>query len=161
MAAAAALVLWVVAPRDRTPQGAIDPSPVAALAALRDTLTADGVARTITWRAAGDPTGRGATGDVTWHAVRQAGVMRFVGLAPNEAHRWQYQLWIFDRRRDQRYPVDGGVFDVPDGAREVLVRIDPRVPVGEAVAFAVTVEPAGGVVVSTRERVALLADGAE
>jgi anti-sigma-K factor RskA len=53
--------------------------------------------------------------------------------------------------------VDGGVFDIPAGQREILVPIDARVPVGDAVMFAITVEPAGGVVVSTRDRIALLA----
>jgi anti-sigma-K factor RskA len=83
--------------------------------------------------------------------------MRFVGLTPNVGRRWQYQLWIFDRTRDQRYPVDGGVFDVPPGAGEVLVPISAKVRVTEATMFAVTVEAPGGVVVSTRERLALIA----
>jgi anti-sigma-K factor RskA len=69
----------------------------------------------------------------------------------------QYQLWIFDKNRDERYPVDGGVFDIPPGAHEVFVPIDARVPVGEAVLFAITVEPPGGVVVSKRDRIALVA----
>lgn len=83
--------------------------------------------------------------------------MRLIGLKSNDVRRWHYQLWIFDKTRDQRYPVDGGVFDVPAGATEVFVPINARVPVGSAVMFAVTVEAPGGVVVSTRERVALLA----
>jgi len=94
---------------------------------------------------------------VVWSTRAQRGVMRLVGLKSNDARRWQYQLWIFDKARDQRYPVDGGVFDVPAGATEVFVSINARVPVGDAVMFAVTVEAPGGVVVSTRERVALLA----
>jgi anti-sigma-K factor RskA len=94
---------------------------------------------------------------VSWSRVAQRGEMRFTGLVPNDRAHWQYQLWIFDKTRDQRYPVDGGVFDIPMGGGEVVVPIRARVPVGDAVMFAVTVEPAGGVVVSTRERVALLA----
>ena len=43
------------------------------------------------------------------------------------------------------------------GATAVFVPIDARVPVGDVAMFAVTVEPPGGVVVSTRERIALLA----
>jgi hypothetical protein len=70
----------------------------------------------------------------------------------------QYQLWIFDAERNEAYPVDGGVFDVLDGATDdVVVRIDPRLPVRRATAFAITVEQPGGVVVSTRERLPLLA----
>jgi anti-sigma-K factor RskA len=49
------------------------------------------------------------------------------------------------------------VFDIPAGVGEVIVPIRVRVPVADATLFAVTVEPAGGVVVSTRERIVLLA----
>jgi anti-sigma-K factor RskA len=82
--------------------------------------------------------------------------MRFVGLRRNDAAREQYQLWIFDGRRDQRYPVDGGVFDA-DGRDEIVVPIRARLPVGTPLAFAVTLERAGGVVVSDRERVVVIA----
>jgi hypothetical protein len=160
MAAAAAVVLWVTMPRrSPAPTGAMATVAVAPTpAALRATLTADTLgARLLAWSAAGDSTGRTATGDVVWHSARQEGVMRFVGLTPNVGRRWQYQLWIFDRARDQRYPVDGGVFDVPPGAGEVLVPISAKVRVTEATMFAVTVEAPGGVVVSTRERLALIA----
>jgi hypothetical protein len=108
------------------------------------------------WSAAGDPTGRGVTGDVVWDARTQTGYMRFVGLRRNDAAREQYQLWIFDGRRDQRYPVDGGVFDA-DGSDEIVVPIRANVPVGTPLAFAVTLERAGGVVVSERERVVVIA----
>ncbi|MEL6545551.1 MAG: hypothetical protein AAFQ82_13050, partial [Myxococcota bacterium] len=57
--------------------------------------------------------------------------------------------------RNEAHPVDGGVFDSDGG--EVLVPIDPRVPVGEATLFAITLEKPGGVVVSTRERLVLVA----
>ena len=84
--------------------------------------------------------------------------MRFRGLAANDPAVAQYQLWIFDAERDEAYPVDGGVFDVPPEANgDVVVRIDPRLVVSRAVAFAVTVEQPGGVVVSSRSRLPLLA----
>lgn len=108
------------------------------------------------WSSAGDPSGRGVTGDVVWDARTQTGYMRFVGLRRNDAAREQYQLWIFDGRRDQRYPVDGGVFNA-DGSDEVVVPIRARLPVGTPLAFAVTLERAGGVVVSDRERVVVIA----
>ncbi len=45
-----------------------------------------------------------------------------------------------------------GVFDVPESAAgDVLVRIDPRLPISRATAFAITVERPGGMVVSSRE----------
>jgi anti-sigma-K factor RskA len=83
--------------------------------------------------------------------------MRFVGLPANDTSAEQYQLWIFDGTRDDRYPVDGGVFDIPAGATEVVVPIHARLPVRQAALFAVTVERPGGVVVSSRERIVALA----
>jgi hypothetical protein len=104
-----------------------------------------------------DPAAAGATGDVVWDPVTQRGFLRFVGLAHNNPAVNQYQIWIFDAERDERYPVDGGVFDVPAGADEVLVPIRAVIPVRSAKAFAVTVEKPGGVVVSERDRVVALA----
>ncbi len=157
MAAAAALALWAVAPRAATPLPEVNVV-VRGAAALRDSLLArDSSVQRIAWTATADSAARGASGDVVWSTRAQSGVMRFAGLQPNDRTRWQYQLWIFDKNRNEKYPVDGGVFDVPPGASDVLVTIDPRVPVGDAVMFAITVEPAGGVVVSSRERIALLA----
>jgi hypothetical protein len=110
----------------------------------------------VSWTATEDPAAAGAGGAVVWNGEAQAGVMRFSGLQPNDPAEWQYQLWIFDAARDDRFPVDGGVFDVgPDG--EALVPIRASLPVSEAVLFAITVERAGGVVVSSRERIALVA----
>ena len=41
------------------------------------------------------------------------------------------ELWkdARDAERDERYPVDGGVFDVPAGSDEVFVAIDAKVDV--------------------------------
>jgi hypothetical protein len=111
----------------------------------------------VEWTATADPAARGASGDVVWSGTAQEGYMLFRGLAPNAPAREQYQLWVFDEARDERYPVDGGVFDVPPGGGDVVVPIRVKLGVTRAVVFAVTVEPPGGVVVSTRERVPLLA----
>lgn len=100
--------------------------------------------------------GRGAC-DIVWQPAEQRGVLRLRGFAPNDPARAQYQLWIFDAARDERYPVDGGVFDVPAGHDEVLVTVRPAVPVTRVAAFAVTVERPGGVVVSDREKVVAFA----
>jgi hypothetical protein len=127
-----------------------------AVGAERAALVSAG-ARQIDWKATEDPAATGATGDVVWDPRTQRGFMRIVGLAANEPTRVQYQLWIFDRLRDQRYPVDGGVFDIPAGGGEVIVPIRARLSVGDATLFAVTVEAPGGVVVSSRERIVLLA----
>jgi hypothetical protein len=55
-------------------------------------------------------------------------------------------------------PIDGGVFDVPAGG-EALIPVDPKLPVGEGVIFAVTKERPGGVVVSDRDIVFLALRG--
>ena len=97
------------------------------------------------------------SGDVVWHNGRQEGVMKFTGLPANDPTVEQYQLWIFDAEQDERYPVDGGVFDVPAGSNEVHVKIDAKLPVVDPTLFAITIEKPGGVVVSSRERLPLLA----
>jgi len=109
------------------------------------------------WTATKDPAAKGATGDVVWNAREQRGYMRFSGLAQNDPRATQYQLWIFDKTRDDKYPVDGGVFDVDAASGDVVVPITARLPVAEAALFAVTVEKPGGVVVSKRERVVVTA----
>ena len=109
------------------------------------------------WRAGGDPAGLQVSGDVVWDPATQTGYMRFVGLRRNEPNAEQYQLWIFDATRDERYPVDGGVFDV-SGAREGdVVPIKAKLPIGVPLLFAVTIERRGGVVVSDRERIVAIA----
>ncbi len=109
------------------------------------------------WAATKDPASKVATGDVVWNAKEQTGFMTFRGLAKNDPASVQYQLWIFDKSRDARYPVDGGVFDIDSESGDVVVAFHGRVPVGDANLFAVTVEKPGGVVVSKRERIVLTA----
>lgn len=152
LAAAAALLLWVTVPVRR-------PEPAAmTVAQVRAALLNNGNdSQLLPWSATADSAARGASGDVVWNGVNQRGVMRIAGLAVNTPTAWQYQLWIFDATRNQAYPVDGGVFDIPNGSGEVLIPISARLPVGDAVMFAVTVEKPGGVVVSSRERIVLLA----
>jgi anti-sigma-K factor RskA len=127
------------------------------LAEQRAELLEAGALR-LDWTVTADPTAAQVSGDVVWSQAEQTGFMLFRGFAANDPGEFQYQLWIFDAERDERYPVDGGVFDVPPGPAEVIVPIRARLPVSEAVLFAVTVEPPGGVVVSSRERIAVLAE---
>ncbi len=155
VAAAALLAVVVRTPRPVAPSGELPQ--INPVAALRDSLLANSSLLRRSWTVTTDSAATSATGEVIWDARTQRGVMRFAGLAPNDRARWQYQLWIFDKARDERYPVDGGVFDIPANGGEVLVPIRARLPVGDAVLFAVTVEKPGGVVVSTRERIAVLA----
>lgn len=113
-------------------------------------------ATTLPWTATKDPNAAGASGDVVWSASQQRGFMRFSGLAKNDRSAIQYQLWIFDKDRDQAFPVDGGVFDVTSTG-EVIVPISAKLTVDEPVLFAVTIEKPGGVVVSKRERIVVTA----
>jgi Anti-sigma-K factor rskA len=167
-AAAACLVLAVLA-WNRSPPPAppvvIAPTPVPTVlpppappsaADRRSALLAQSESLKISLGATKDPAAAGVTGDVVWDPVTQRGFVHFVGLAPNDPARHQYQVWIFDGARDKRYPVDGGVFDVPADATEVVIEIHAALPVLSAKAFAVTVEKPGGVVVSGREHVVAL-----
>lgn len=165
LAAAACLVLaifgWersppppiaVVQPSPVTSQPAAPPTPAeqrAALLAKTDSLK-------IPLTAGKDPAAAGVTGDVVWDPATQRGFLHFAGLAPNDPAKHQYQLWIFDAGRDKRYPVDGGVFDVPANTSEVIIPIRAALMVRRPAAFAVTLEKPGGVVVSAREHVIAL-----
>ena len=85
-------------------------------------------------------------GQITWSDSMQAGEMRFSGLPVNDPEVAQYQLWIVDPDRHEN-PVDGGVFDAAANG-ELVVAVQAKLPVSEPVAFAVTLEQTGGVVVS-------------
>ena len=152
MAAAAAVVLvasgavWLVIGQEQ---------PLAPSEARTALLGKPDVAK-LAWTATADPNAHGASGDVVWSTAEQRGYMRFVGLVPNDPKQFQYQLWIFDKDRDDKYPVDGGVFDVSSNG-EVIVPISAKLRVSDATLFAVTIEKPGGVVVSKRERIVVTA----
>ncbi len=101
--------------------------------------------------------GADVQGEVIWDGKRQEGYLTLTGLPSSAATGRQYQLWIFDGSRDERYPVDGGVFDVPAGTHELTVPIRPALTVSRPVVFAITLEPVGGVVVSDRQHLMALA----
>jgi hypothetical protein len=150
---AAVATLLIVAGAWWLIRGRAAPPPTAAQA--RAELLADaGDATRLDWHAT--PEGGGASGDVVWSPSAQRGYLRFVGLAPNDPAKTQYQLWIFDRQRDQAFPVDGGVFDV-SSTGEVIVPITAKLRVADATLFAVTVERPGGVVVSRRDHIVVTA----
>ncbi|QDU29305.1 Anti-sigma-K factor rskA [Anatilimnocola aggregata] len=107
------------------------------------------------WSAGTTPIGN-ATGDVVWSGPRQQGFMRFRGLPVNTPTKEQYQLWIFDKNQSDKTPIDGGVFDIAT-SEEVIIPIHAKLRVQDAFMFAVTIEKPGGVVVSSRERLPLLA----
>ena len=97
------------------------------------------------------------TGQVVWSDQQQSGFMVFKDLDANDPQQLQYQLWVFDTDEGQKYPVDGGVFDIANADQRSVIPIDARIPVDKAVQFAITVERPGGVVVSDRETIPALA----
>ncbi len=96
-------------------------------------------------------------GGVLWSDARQEGYMTFRSLPVNNPEVEQYQLWIFDERQDPKYPIDGGVFNMPQHEGDVIIAIHPKLQVRGAAQFAITIERPGGVVVSSRQRLPLLA----
>ena len=116
------------------------------VAEKRDKLTADpNVAK---YASASKPEAPNApAGTVVFSTAKQEGYLELKNLPPNDPTKTQYQLWVVDKNRAFKEPVDGGVFDVrPDGTALVPVR-SPLV-LKDVALFAVTVEPPGGVVVS-------------
>jgi len=96
-------------------------------------------------------------GDVVWDSRRQCGYLLLRDFVANDPSRARYQVWIYDGARDERYPVHGGVFDVPPGHSEVVIPVRAALPVTKPTAFAVTVEKPGGAVVSMREKLVAFA----
>lgn len=167
LAAAASLViafaLWMRGPEIREVPVEVErivevepqlPAPEQRLAELEQ--QASELVRT-SWQLTDDYAELSVDGNVVWSPQYQEGYMVFRGLPANDPAQNQYQLWIFDATRDDSFPVDGGVFDMPADAAEVVVPISAGVPVREATLFAVTREKSGGVVVSSREELMLVA----
>jgi hypothetical protein len=141
--AAAAAVVFGLWNGFRSPP-AVEPPPASV---LRETVASapDGIRAPFV---PGLATYAGLDGDVVWSTTKQDGFLRLRGLPANDPQRSQYQLWIVDPERDAEFPVDGGVFDIPAGSDEALIRFQPRLPIGRPVAFVITQEIPGGVVKS-------------
>lgn len=151
-ACAAAIVLAAVVWQFRGP---VAERPLAAVQA-RSKLIAEAVdLLQVAWADGKTPLAGKVTGDVVWSNAKQAGFMRFFNLPINDPTKEQYQLWIIDPERDDE-PIDGGVFDVTS-AGETIVAIQAKLKVLKPAAFAITIEKPGGVVVSTQEKLPLLA----
>jgi anti-sigma-K factor RskA len=113
----------------------------------RQALLADPATVTLPWSPPTEAGYEGVRGEVVWNGQRQAGYLRLTGMPVNDPASAQYQLWIVDPSRDRQHPVDGGVFNVA-ASGEVIVPIDAKLPITAPVAFAITLEQPGGVVVS-------------
>lgn len=140
VAAAALIVAVTVGVRDR------DVAPVPPAERRAELLEREGTLR-VAWNRPEIDEYRDVEGDVVWNTALQEGYLRLRNLPANDPAERQYQLWIVDPARDAE-PVDGGVFDVPAGAGEVVVPIHAKLGVVDPAAFAITSEQPGGVVVS-------------
>ena len=92
------------------------------------------------------------TGKVVWSDELQEGYMTLSNLPVNDPGKKQYQLWIVDPTRDEK-PVDGGVFDIPQGESTAVIRIQNPLVITDPKAFVITLEQPGGVVVSKQQDV--------
>jgi len=151
-AAAACLAIAATLWFNRSPDATV----TASAAALREQLLSDATDLVrAAWQPGKTPFDSPVTGDVVWSNSRQEGYLHFHGLPKNDAAREQYQLWIIDPARDDE-PIDGGVFDI-SSTGDVVIPISAKLKVLDPTAFAITIEKPGGVVVSTQERLPVLA----
>lgn len=131
------------------------PEDVAMLAAAEGT-------RIIPMMAQGNIANLGKIGEFVWNQRLQRGYLRLRQLDPNDPQIAQYQGWFFDSTRDAKYPVSAGIFDVASASSRdtdgnLLIPIKPDLPVRDLDLFAVTVEKSGGVVVTDKSGLVLLA----
>lgn len=92
-------------------------------------------------------------GDVIWSASAQKGVLLLTDLPAVQTAGMTYQLWVVDAMRDERYPVSAGVFAVASDKDVNVIEFKPSVRVEYATRFLITIEQAGGVMVSTNQDV--------
>lgn len=157
---ALAINLWttrVQPPTDivKTPTQTPTPQPNPRQEFERLLASGEGIVRT-QWAEPDPKNAKQISGDIVWSNAEQKGFLRFQGLPANDPNKETYQLWIFDENQSDKYPIDGGVFDVSQTG-EVVVPIDPKIAVKKPKMFAVTVEKPGGVVVSDRQRLVVIA----
>lgn len=141
----------------RVGQLSATPTPAPSLAELRDRMKASGgqIAQA-EWTKGNVKETEGVTGEVVWSDAEQKGYMTFRGLPVNDANLQAYQLWMFEDANLEPYPKDGGVFNVTANG-EVIIPINAKLRTVNPKAFAITIEKPGGVVVSDRTKIALLA----
>lgn len=142
------------------------PAPPAPAWQARVNLLQQAETQTVAWSTTEDKDAKGVSGDIVWNSKEQRGFMRFKGLAANDPRVQQYQLWIFDKGREGEFPVDGGVFDISQATQDpssgdLVVPVQPKLLVKDPALFAVTIEIPGGVVVTKKERLLLLAKAPE
>jgi hypothetical protein len=96
-------------------------------------------------------------GEVVWDNIRQHGHLTLELRADQVSSNTKIQLWVYDAARDERYPVAAGVLDVPAHTTRLTAPIKPTLHIARPAAFAVTLEPTGGVVVPDHSHVVAVA----
>jgi hypothetical protein len=134
-----------------------EPAPVLSASQQRAELLSNSDSQVLSWSTGPDPAGKEIKGDIVWNTRLQKGYLRFRGAAKNDPTREQYQLWIFDKAR-QEFAVDGGVFNVADnsvdsGTGDIIIPVDAKLRVFDPALFAVTLERPDGVVVTDKGRI--------
>lgn len=84
------------------------------------------------------------TGDIVWSGQRQAGFVRLSGLKTNDRAQSRYQLWIIDNNAPGNEFVNGGVFNVDDTTRELILPIQPSHFIRQPRMFLFSMEPLDG-----------------
>lgn len=98
-------------------------------------------------------------GEVVWSEAAQEGYLLLTGMPVNDPSAEQYQLWVIESSRGTPLevpPVDGGVFNVTESGR-IVIPVRCAIRARGVVAFAITREQPGGVVVSDRSRKTVIA----
>lgn len=90
-----------------------------------------------------------AKGDIVWSNKSQKGFIKISGMPINDPLQKQYQIWIIDPIK-YKQPVDGGVFNIKIVGKDIIIPINPKLPISNAKGFAITIEQPGGVVVSSQ-----------
>lgn len=101
----------------------------------------------------GDPAAEGAMGELFWSPSRGAGVLVVEGLQVPPGT--SLQAFVVDAARPDDAPVPVALLTV-GGSERTVVELRPALPLGQVAQVLVTVEKAGGRVVSLQERLLLV-----
>lgn len=163
VAAAASIALAAVMYVNSRPTTVPVVPPVKVLSIAEQATALEGRADTLKldWAPQGDYATQGVRGKVVWNNAEQKGFIRLANLKENDPKIDQFQLWIFDAVRET-YPVDGGLFDITQAtfdakSGEHIIPMKPALLVSKPTLFAMTVEKAGGVVVTDKSRLVVVA----
>lgn len=155
--------IWMTRVAPPKDVGGLTPTPTASpktepsLAEQRENLMRAGAEMVkADWAEANPKKPMGISGDIVWSSREQKGFIRLRNFPVNDKTKQTYQLWIFDANRDEKTPVDGGVFDVNENG-EVIIPIEAKLKIENPKMFAITGEKPGGVVVSKRENLMTIA----